>query len=175
MKWCRAASVSGTDVKTLHGLTHLILITTLEDRLIMYHLKIWESCWTYRELNTRKEYRSPCRSKSSQLNGKDILLILRAKEIQDLFKEVINFLKRSKAADLSGPQWNQEVWNLLQSILRAWKWKYYSLSLVWLFATPMDYSLPGSSVLGILQARTLEWVAISYSRGSSWSRDWTLF
>ena len=32
---------------------------------------------------------------------------------------------------------------------------------------PMDYSLPGSSVHGIFQARILEWVAISYSRGSS--------
>ena len=31
----------------------------------------------------------------------------------------------------------------------------------------MDYSLPGSSVLGILQARILEWVAISFSRVSS--------
>ena len=28
---------------------------------------------------------------------------------------------------------------------------------------PIDGSLPGSSVLGILQARTLEWVAISFS------------
>ena len=32
---------------------------------------------------------------------------------------------------------------------------------------PMDYSLPGSSVHGILQARILEWVAVSFSRGSS--------
>ena len=32
---------------------------------------------------------------------------------------------------------------------------------------PMDCSLPGSSVHGILQAGTLEWVAISSSRGSS--------
>ena len=32
---------------------------------------------------------------------------------------------------------------------------------------PMDYSLPGSSVHGVFQARILEWVAISYSRGSS--------
>ena len=30
----------------------------------------------------------------------------------------------------------------------------------------MDYSLPGSSLYGILQARILEWVAISFSRGS---------
>ena len=36
---------------------------------------------------------------------------------------------------------------------------------------PMDCSLPGSSVHGISQARTLEWVAVSYSRGSSWPRD----
>ena len=32
---------------------------------------------------------------------------------------------------------------------------------------PVDCSLPGSSVHGILQARILEWVAISFSRGSS--------
>ena len=34
-------------------------------------------------------------------------------------------------------------------------------------------SSPGSSVHGISQARILEWVAISFSRGSSWSRNWT--
>ena len=34
-------------------------------------------------------------------------------------------------------------------------------------------SLPGSSVQGILQVRILEWVAIPFSRGSSWPRDWT--
>ena len=43
---------------------------------------------------------------------------------------------------------------------------------VQLFAT-MWTSPPGSSVRGILQARTLEWVAISSSRGSSWPRDRT--
>ena len=37
----------------------------------------------------------------------------------------------------------------------------------------MDCSLPGSSVRGISQARILEWVAIPFSRGSSWPRDWT--
>ena len=34
----------------------------------------------------------------------------------------------------------------------------------------MDCSLPGSSVHGISQARLLEWVSISFSRGSSWPR-----
>ena len=38
---------------------------------------------------------------------------------------------------------------------------------------PMDCSLPGSSVRGIFQARVLEWVAISFSRGSSWPGDQT--
>ena len=38
---------------------------------------------------------------------------------------------------------------------------------------PMDYSLPGSSIHGIFQARILEWVAISSSTGSSQHRDWT--
>ena len=38
---------------------------------------------------------------------------------------------------------------------------------------PVDCSPPGSSVRGILQARILEWVAISFSRGSSRLRDRT--
>ena len=38
---------------------------------------------------------------------------------------------------------------------------------------PLDCGPPGSSIHGILQARTLEWVAISFSRGSSQTRDWT--
>ena len=37
----------------------------------------------------------------------------------------------------------------------------------------MDYSPPGSSVHGISQARILEWVIISFSRGSSQSSDQT--
>ena len=38
---------------------------------------------------------------------------------------------------------------------------------------PMDCSPPGSSVHGIFQAWILEWVDISFSRGSSWARDQT--
>ena len=37
----------------------------------------------------------------------------------------------------------------------------------------MDYSLPGSSIHGILQVRILEWVAMPFSRGSSQPRDQT--
>ena len=38
---------------------------------------------------------------------------------------------------------------------------------------PIHYSPPGSSVHGILQTRILEWVAIPFSRGSSWPRNQT--
>ena len=46
------------------------------------------------------------------------------------------------------------------------------VSHVWL-CNPVDYSPPGSSVRGILQARILAWVAISFSRRSSQPRDQT--
>ena len=38
---------------------------------------------------------------------------------------------------------------------------------------PMDYSLPASSIHGIFQAKVLEWVAISFTGGSSWTRNGT--
>ena len=38
---------------------------------------------------------------------------------------------------------------------------------------PVDYNLPCASVQGILHARILEWIAIPFSRGSSWPWDWT--
>ena len=54
--------------------------------------------------------------------------------------------------------------------LGKWKW---SRSVVSDSLQPMDCSPPSSSVHGIFQARLLEWVAISFSRGSSQPRDWT--
>ena len=50
----------------------------------------------------------------------------------------------------------------------------YSVALLCLTLwDPVDYSPWGSSVHGISQARILEWVAISSSRGSSWPRNGT--
>ena len=46
-----------------------------------------------------------------------------------------------------------------------------SLQLYLSFCDPMDCSPPGSAVHGISQARTLEWVTISFSRGFSRPRD----
>ena len=54
--------------------------------------------------------------------------------------------------------------NLIFFIHAACVLNYFSC--VWLFATPMNCSLPGSSVHGILQIRILGWGAISYSRGN---------
>ena len=42
-----------------------------------------------------------------------------------------------------------------------------------ILCNPMDYTQLDSSVPGILQVRILEWVAIPFSRGSSWPRDGT--
>ena len=51
--------------------------------------------------------------------------------------------------------------------------KWFDCSVVFDSSWPLDCSLPGSSVHGIVQARILEWVAISSCRGSSRPRDWT--
>ena len=48
-----------------------------------------------------------------------------------------------------------------------------SLSSVQLFCDPVDCSPPSSSVWGISHARILEWVAVSFSKGSSCPRDQT--
>ena len=48
-----------------------------------------------------------------------------------------------------------------------------SLNCVWLFYDSMDYSPSGSSVHRIFQTRILEWVVISFSQGSSQTRDQT--
>ena len=51
------------------------------------------------------------------------------------------------------------------------RWKITQLCLT-LFRVPMDCSPPSSSVHGILQARILEWVAISFSSRYSHPKDW---
>ena len=51
----------------------------------------------------------------------------------------------------------------------------WSLSCVQVFWDLMDYSLPGFSVHGISQARTLEWVVMPSFRGSSLPKDRTHF
>ena len=70
--------------------------------------------------------------------------------------------------------------------LKAWNCLPYRISSVWsnlvkslqscpTLCDPLDCSPAGSSVHGIFQARILEWVATSYSRGYSQPEDWTWF
>ena len=80
-----------------------------------------------------------------------------------------------------GGAWWAAVYGVAQS--RTWlKWlSSSSSSIVYCEVTqscptlfdPVGCSLPGFSVHRILQARILEWVTISFSRGSSWPRDRT--
>ena len=75
---------------------------------------------------------------------------------------------------ISGVKWDtrkRQMYSQHKASLRWW-WGEVTQSCPTL-CDPVDCSLPGSSVHGILQARTLEWVAISFSRGSSWPRDQT--
>ena len=59
----------------------------------------------------------------------------------------------------------------------TWKWKWSHIAVLVAQLCPtlcdlMNCSPPGFSVHGILQARILEWIAIPFSRRSSWPRDW---
>ena len=58
---------------------------------------------------------------------------------------------------------NELTWKKESEITQSWP-------TLW---DPMDCSPPGSSIHGIFYAGVLERVAISFSRGSSWPRDWT--
>ena len=64
-------------------------------------------------------------------------------------------------------------WFRVQEIVSSGKKKVKSLGRVQLFVTLWIVAYQALSVHGILQARLLEWVAISFSRGSSRPRDWT--
>ena len=56
------------------------------------------------------------------------------------------------------------------------KWKHVLVAQSCLtLCDPKDYSPPGSSFHGILQARILAGIAILFSRGSSWPKDWSWF
>ena len=69
----------------------------------------------------------------------------------------------------------QKGWRrMLKAVLeKVKKMKVLDSQLCLSLCGPTACSLPGPSVQGILQARTLEWVAIPFSRGAYPPRDWT--
>ena len=74
---------------------------------------------------------------------------------------------------------DQKFIQFLWKLREIWQIYYFtclcamSLQLYPTLCSPMNFSLPGSSVHEILQARILERVAIPFFRGSSWHRDRT--
>ena len=68
---------------------------------------------------------------------------------------------------VSDPERNQFLDLVTSSVNLPESVKVSVLQLCPALCDPMDCSLPGSSVHGILQARILEWIAIPFSRGSS--------
>ena len=91
-----------------------------------------------------------------------------------------NYRDRKKHQWLSGAVRVREMGKEHRGFLGQWKsseWYYndgcvLSRSVMSDSYNPVDCSPSGSSVRGILQARILEWVAISFSRGSSQPRNW---
>ena len=74
--------------------------------------------------------------------------------------------------------WRKNMWHgwshwLIHSFIHQYGLLFQLLSHVWLLCDPMDCSTPGSSVHGMSQKRILEWVAVSFARAFSLSRDWT--
>ena len=61
---------------------------------------------------------------------------------------------------------------IFHCVYKPWWW-WFSHSVMFDSWHPKGCSPPGSSVHGLLQAKTMEWVTISFSRGSCWPRDWT--
>ena len=100
-----------------------------------------------------------------------------------LFKEVIEHVLYgvvfgwcwSYSGDKSGYLTSWDLHEARQTIKKLTHWVLDVLSIQsrLTLCDPRDCSPPGSSVHGIIQARILEWVAIFFSRGSSWRREQT--
>ena len=91
-----------------------------------------------------------------------------------LLLEAEVLLTQDEVRGTQRPQGKEGVRNVLRSLVKFPKESIVKLTLshVWL-CDPMNCSLRGSSIHGIFQARILEWVAISFSRGFSQPRDRT--
>ena len=87
----------------------------------------------------------------------------------------LKWKKRGETTRTARHNWNQIPYENAVEVMTAAAAAAASLQSCLTLRDPIDGSPPGSPVPGTLQARTLEWVAISFSRGSSYPRDWTRF
>ena len=107
------------------------------------------------------------------LQGLKFLLILKDRTCVNV-NTLLRWCKEKEGA-------GEGAWNLLVINHQKWSLTLYcyvclsakSLQFCPTVCNPMSYSPPGSSVHGILQIRILEWVVISFLRGSSRPRDQT--
>ena len=79
----------------------------------------------------------------------------------------------SHSRGLSSSEEKMTVYINLQIYIYRYMHAWSVTQLCLILCDTLDCSLPGSSVHGIFQARILEWVPISSSRGTSWPRDRT--
>ena len=81
-----------------------------------------------------------------------------------------SFLCLSRFTKSPSSQFSQQLLLTVQFLYHS----FFAVQLLIMYPTlcdPMDYSPPGSSVHGILQARILEWVVISFSNTTSWNQE----
>ena len=144
---------------------------SMKNKGIKFYVTFWITCinsWFSASFNIRDKY---CTQDSNQSKGKDMRIR----------KENAKNMTKRKLILLFGKRKNTESKRIHVHIANR-KFCLNNIC-VKLFSEvaqscptlcdPVDCSPPGSSVHRILQARILEWVAISFSRGSSQLRDWT--
>ena len=128
--------------------------------------RTWLSDWTKLKVLVTQLCLSLCYLMDCSQPGSSVLGILQARILEWV---AIPF------SSVSSPRrdWTQ-VSYIAGRFFIVWKWKWkWSCSVVSDSLRPVDCSPPSSFVNGILQAWVLEWVAISFSRGSSQPRDRT--
>ena len=87
-------------------------------------------------------------------------------------RTIITKWLRKVGTELGSSRFKSQIYHLLSVVKRKWKSvKVLITQSCPTLCNPMNYSPPGSFVHGIPQARILEWVAIPFSRGSSWLRE----
>ena len=96
------------------------------------------------------------------------------KYIQYFCRKYIFYL-HSKQIHIQNRTWSVHTWKISSFVDASYneKMKVLVTQSCPTLCDPTESSLPGSSVHGIFQLRILEWVAIPFSRGSSWPRDRT--
>ena len=116
-----------------------------------------------------------CILKNNNTNLKRYKTLMTLMFIATLFI-ISNIWKQPKCS--STDEWTEKMYTYMHKYTHTHTMKYCSvcMKVTLLYPTlcyPMDYSPPGSSDHGNLQARILEWAAIPFSRRSFWCRDQT--